>query len=261
MNRILALLYGAVCYIVFFITFLYAVGFVGGFIVPKDIDDGVRGSPAIAVLVDLALMALFALQHSVMARPAFKRWWTRFVPQSIERSTYVLLSSLALIALFAWWRPLPAPVWQLESEPLRWLLFALYALGWLIVLTGTFLISHFDLLGLRQVWLHARGITYTDLPFTTRGYYKLVRHPLMLGFLVAFWATPDMSRGHLLFALVTSAYILVAVKFLEERDLVAACGERYQQYQRQVPMLLPLPQFRNHPDPAATKQPPAPGGS
>lgn len=239
MARALALLYGAVCYLLFLATFLYAIGFVAGFGVPKHIDSGIAANPVVALAIDIALLALFALQHSVMARPGFKRWWTRFVPEVVERSTYVLFSSLALIALFAWWRPLPAPVWQLDAESLRWSLYALYAAGWLIVLTGTFLISHFDLFGLRQVWLHARGKPEPDTPFVTRAYYRVVRHPLMLGFLIAFWATPTMSQGHLLFALMTTGYIVVAVKFLEERDLVAAHGEAYREYQRRVPMLLP----------------------
>lgn len=242
MSRILALLYGAASYAVFLFTFLYAIGFVSGFVVPRHIDSGDGDvTLATAVLVDLALMTLFALQHSIMARPGFKRWWTRIVPPVIERSTYVLLASLCLLALFAWWQPLPAPVWHVESEPLRWLLYALGASGWLLVLTGTFLISHFELFGLRQVWLHARRQLPVESSFVLRGYYRIVRHPLMLGFLVAFWSTPDMSQGHLLFALVTSAYIVVAVKFLEERDLVAMHGESYREYQRQVPMLLPLP--------------------
>lgn len=241
MNRFFALLYGCICYAVFLATFVYAIGFVAGTGVPKHIDSGDPGAFLPALAIDIALLTLFAVQHSLMARPAFKRWWTRIVPPVIERSTYVLFSSLALIALFAWWRPLPALVWQVETEALRWLLYGLSAAGWLIVLTGTFLISHFDLFGLRQVWLHARGKPEPDMPFVTRAYYRFVRHPLMLGFLIAFWATPTMSQGHLLFALMTTGYILVAVKLLEERDLVAALGDQYRDYQRTVPMLLPIP--------------------
>jgi len=244
MTRMFALLYGAASYAVFFLTFLYAIGFVAGFGVPRHIDSGATSPWPVAVAIDLALLTLFALQHSVMARPGFKRWWTRFVPPVIERSTYVLLASLCLVALFAWWRPLPAMAWHVESEPLRWLLHAVSASGWLLVLTGTFLISHFELFGLRQVWMHARRQLPVEPSFVVRGYYRIVRHPLMLGFMLAFWSTPDMSQGHLLFAVVTSAYIVVAVKFLEERDLVAMHGETYRRYQRQVPMLLPLPQRR-----------------
>lgn len=241
MLRILALLYGVACYLVFLATFLYAIGFVAGISVPKHIDSGRAGATGAALLVDVALLALFAVQHSLMARPAFKRWWTRFVPQAVERSTYVLFSSLALIALFLWWRPLPSPVWSVDAPVLQWLLYGVSACGWLLVLTGTFLISHFELFGLRQVWLHARRRQPPQTPFVTRAYYRIVRHPLMLGFLIAFWATPHMSLGHLLFALMTTGYIVVAVKFLEERDLVAAHGETYRRYQREVPMLLPLP--------------------
>lgn len=255
MARYLYLLYGAACYALFLAVFLYAIGFVIGWGVPKHIDSGAAGNIGTALLVDVLLLGLFAVQHSLMARPAFKRWWTRIVPPPIERSTYVLFSSLALVALFAWWRPLPAIVWQVDAEPLRWLLYALYASGWLLVLTGTFLISHFDLFGLRQVWLHARQRSCHDMPFVTRGYYRLVRHPLMLGFLIAFWATPEMSRGHLLFAVMTTGYILLAVKFLEERDLVEALGDDYRAYQRRVPMLLPRlwPRRKDTPDPALHK--------
>lgn len=241
MSRTLALLYGAACYVVFLATFLYAIGFVAGFGVPKHIDNGAAVPWPTALLVNVALLTLFAVQHSVMARPAFKRWWTRFVPQVVERSTFVLFSSLALIALYAWWRPLPGIAWHVGTPALYWLLYAVSACGWLLVLTGTFLISHFELFGLRQVWLHARGKVAPDTPFVTRAYYRIVRHPLMLGFLVAFWATPHMTWGHLLFALATTGYIVVAVKFLEERDLVAAHGQTYRRYQREVPMLLPLP--------------------
>jgi protein-S-isoprenylcysteine O-methyltransferase Ste14 len=240
MSRLLALLYGAVCYTVFLLTFLYAIGFVSGFGVPRTIDNGVSAPTATALLVDLLLLGLFAVQHSGMARPGFKRWWTRYVPAPVERSTYVLFSSLVLILMFWQWRTLPQPIWQVDSEPARWGLYALAALGWLLVLTGTFVINHFDLFGLRQVWSYARRRgPERDSPFVTRAYYRIVRHPLMLGFLIAFWSTPTMSLGHLLFAVMTTGYILVAVKFLEERDLVAQYGDTYRDYQRDVPMLLP----------------------
>lgn len=241
MSRLFALLYGAVCYAVFLATFLYAVAFVAGIGgVPKHIDNGTPTSLPLALGINLLLLTLFAMQHSVMARPAFKRWWTRFVPQVIERSTFVLASSLALALLFWQWRPLPLRVWDVEGDAARWALYGLLAVGWLLVLTSTFLINHFDLFGLRQVWRHARGHgPAPDAPFVVRALYRIVRHPIMLGFLIAFWATPTMTLGHLLFALMTTGYILVAVKFLEERDLVAQYGETYRAYQRQVPMLLP----------------------
>lgn len=242
MSRLLALLYGAICYIVFLVTFLYAIGFVAGLGVPKHIDNGTSGPFVTALLIDLALLGLFAVQHSVMARPGFKRWWTRFVPEAIERSTYVLFSSLALVVLFWLWRPLGPMLWIVDNEIARLGLYSLSALGWLMVLTGSFMINHCDLFGLKQVWQYERGADETDTPmFVTRALYRIVRHPLMLGFLIAFWATPSMSLGHLLFAPMTTSYIVIAVKFLEERDLVAQFGDTYRDYQQQVPMLLPIP--------------------
>lgn len=243
MSRLLALVYGTACYAVFFATFLYAIGFVAGIGVPKHIDSGVAGDPATALLTNLALLGLFAVQHSGMARPGFKRWWTRIVPEPVERSTYVLLSSLALVLLFWLWRPLPQVIWHVDDAIVRGALTGLSAAGWLLVLTGTFLINHFELFGLQQVWRYSRGRdTHGSMPpFVVRAFYRIVRHPLMLGFMIAFWATPTMSAGHLLFALATTGYILVAVKFLEERDLVALYGDTYRDYQRRVPMILPLP--------------------
>lgn len=239
MSRLLVLFYGAACYAAFLLAFLYAIGFVAGVGVPKHIDSGAGGSLPVALGIDLALLALFAIQHSGMARPAFKRWWTRFVPAQIERSTFVLVSSLVLILLFWQWRPLTQSVWQVDTGLANLLLRALSALGWLLVLASSFAISHFDLFGLRQVWLHVRRRKAVDGPFVIRSFYGIVRHPLMLGFLIAFWATPAMTLGHLLFAMAITAYILVAVKFLEERDLVAMHGDTYRDYQRQVPMLIP----------------------
>jgi len=239
MSRLLALFYGVACYSIFLATFLYAIAFVAGTGVPKHIDNGASAPLLVALGIDLALLGLFAIQHSGMARPAFKRWWTRIVPAPVERSTYVLASSLVLALLLWQWRPLPLPVWNVENGIARIVLYALSALGWLLLLSSTFLINHFDLFGLRQVWFHARRRQALDEPFVARAFYRIVRHPLMLGFLIAFWATPTMSLGHLLFALMTTAYIVVAVKFLEERDLLTLYGDTYRDYQRRVPMLLP----------------------
>lgn len=240
MSRLLTLLYSVAAYAIFLATFLYAIAFVAGVGVPCHIDQGPAAAWPVAVAIDAALLALFAMQHSVMARPAFKRWWTRFVPVAMERSTYVLASSLALLLLFWQWRPLPWLVWHVEAPGARAALWALYAVGWLLVLSSTFLINHFDLFGLRQAWRHAHGLgPAPDAPFVTRAFYRVVRHPIMLGFLIAFWATPTMSTGHLLFAAMTTGYILFAVKLLEERDLVAHFGDTYRDYQRRVPMLLP----------------------
>ncbi len=237
MKRSLILLYGVFCYAVFFATFLYAIGFVGNFWVPKAMDSPRAGSQPVALAINLGLLALFALQHSVMARPAFKRAWTRVIPESAERSTYTLLSSLALIVLFWQWRPLGGVVWNVDNEAGRALLYAACAFGWTLVLVSTFLINHFDLFGLRQVWLQFRGRPYRPLPFKTPGPYRLVRHPLYVGWFFAFWATPTMTVTHLLFALMTTAYILVAIR-LEERDLLDALPE-YAKYRREVPMLVP----------------------
>ncbi|WP_396614995.1 methanethiol S-methyltransferase [Lysobacter soli] len=237
MKRWLILLYGVACYAVFFATFLYAIGFVGGFGVPKSMDSPRDTSLPIALAINLGLLALFALQHSVMARPAFKRAWTRVIPESAERSTYTLLSSVALIVLFWLWRPLGGIVWHVENEVGRVLLYAAFAFGWALVLVSTFLINHFDLFGLRQVWLQFRGRPYRPLPFKTPGPYRIVRHPLYVGWFFAFWATPTMTVTHLVFALMTTAYILIAIR-LEERDLLDALPE-YAQYRRDVPMLVP----------------------
>jgi protein-S-isoprenylcysteine O-methyltransferase Ste14 len=237
MQRVLVFAYGVFAYVVFFATFLYAVGFIGNFGVPTTIDGPASGSLIVAVLIDVALLGLFAVQHSVMARRPFKAWLTRFVPEPAERSTYVLFSSLALIALFAAWRPLGGIVWDVESPVGRVLLHGIFASGWLVVLTCTFLINHFDLFGLRQVWLHLRGRPYTPLDFATPGPYRFVRHPLYVGWFLAFWGTPTMSIAHLLFAVATTAYILIAIQ-LEERDLIDAHPD-YATYREQVPMLVP----------------------
>jgi methanethiol S-methyltransferase len=237
-GRFIALLYGFASYAVFLVTFLYAIGFVSGLVVPKTIDGGAVGPASEALLVNLLLMSVFAIQHSVMARKGFKQWWTRFVPKSVERSTYVLFSSLALILLFWQWRPMPTLVWQIDDPRLAVGVLALSGIGWLIVLTSTFLINHFELFGLHQVANNVAGRPMPDLRFRTPLFYKFVRHPIYLGFIVAFWAAPTMSLGHLLFAAVTTAYILVGI-LLEERDLIDTFGDEYRRYRERVSMLIP----------------------
>ena len=238
MNRILAVAYGAVSYLIFLAAFLYAIGFVGNFVVPRSIDAGVAASTTEAVVVNVALLGLFAVQHSVMARPGFKRRWTRLVPAAIERSTYVLVASLVLFLLFWQWRTLPAVVWDVTWTPGRIAVWALFWIGWLTVLASTFMINHFDLFGLRQVYLAWRGEPYPQSQFRSTLLYRYVRHPIMLGFIIAFWAAPTMTVGHALFAIATTAYILIAVR-LEEHDLAAEL-EPYRDYRRRVPMMIPL---------------------
>lgn len=239
MQRWITMVYAGFCYLLFLLTFLYAVAFVVDFGVPKTIDRGSSAPAITAVAVDIALLALFAIQHSGMARAGFKRWLCRYLSPPLERSTYVLLSSLVLLLLFWQWQPIAAVIWSVQSPVAIVLLYAIAALGWLLVLTSTFAINHFDLFGLRQVWLTTHGQPYKPLAFQEHFYYRLVRHPLMLGFIIAFWATPTMTVGHLLFATVSTAYILLAIRFLEEPDLVAAHGEAYRDYQRRVPMICP----------------------
>jgi protein-S-isoprenylcysteine O-methyltransferase Ste14 len=241
--KALGFLYGIASYVVFLAVFLYAIAFVGNFWVPKSIDSGAAGPLGAALLVNVLLLGLFAVQHSVMARPAFKAWWTRLVPPPVERSTYVLLASLLLALLFWQWRPIAGTVWSVEDPVGRALLLSLYGLGWLIVLLSTFMINHFDLFGLRQVTLRLRGLEYTHLPFTTRALYRFVRHPIMLGFLIAFWATPHMTLGHLLFSIATTGYIFIGV-FFEERDLAAAHGRDFERYRQEVPMFVPFSRRR-----------------
>jgi protein-S-isoprenylcysteine O-methyltransferase Ste14 len=238
LSRFIAFLYGVVCYVVFVATFVYAIGFLGNMIVPKSIDSGPRVSFLYALAINSALLGVFAVQHSVMARRWFKKAWTRIVPEPVERSTYVLLSSLALLLLFWKWQPMGGVIWNVKSQDGQLALEALYGLGALIVLATTFLINHVDLFGLRQVWLYLRGIPYTPLGFRAPGPYRIVRHPLYVGWLVMFWSTPVMTAAHLVFALGTTAYILVAIQF-EERDLVRSLGD-YAEYRRRVPMLIPI---------------------
>lgn len=237
-KRLSIFAYGVVCYIVFLATFVYAIGFIGNFGVPVTID----GEPELpvwqALLINLCLLSLFAVQHSVMARQFFKRWLTRYIPKSSERSTYVLFSSIALILMFIYWEPLGGTVWSVSNTTGRTVLYAIYAVGWLTVLVTTFLINHFDLFGLRQVWFALRDKPYQSLVFVTPAPYRIVRHPLYIGWLMVFWATPDMTMTHLLFAVVTTLYILVGIQ-LEERDLMNAHPE-YDDYRRKVPMLIPL---------------------
>jgi protein-S-isoprenylcysteine O-methyltransferase Ste14 len=234
-----AFAYGVLSYLVFLGSFLYAIGFVGNLVVPKAIDTGPAGPVGHALVVNGILLGLFALQHSIMARRGFKRWWIRFVPQSVERSSYVLISSVLLLLLFWKWQPILGVVWQVENRAGVLALQALFWSGWALVLYSTFAIDHFDLFGLRQVWFRLRGIEYVPVPFGQPMLYTMVRHPLLLGFLIAFWSTPVMTQGHLLFSVATSGYVLVGI-LLEERDLVAIHGEAYVEYRSRVRMLLPL---------------------
>jgi protein-S-isoprenylcysteine O-methyltransferase Ste14 len=238
MGRVIAFVYGLAAYLVFFVTFLYAIGFVQGLVVPKTIDSGAAGPLVEAIIVNLLLMSLFAVQHSVMARKQFKAWWTQYVPKSVERSTYVLFASLALALLFWQWRPMPDIVWQVDSSQAAVAIMALSFVGWLLALTSTFLINHFELFGLHQVMNNLAGGGMPTPRFKTPMLYKVVRHPIYLGFIVAFWAAPTMTVGHALFAAVTTAYIFVGI-WLEERDLIEMFGDEYGRYRQRVAMLVP----------------------
>jgi protein-S-isoprenylcysteine O-methyltransferase Ste14 len=240
MKKTLAFLYGIVAYLVFLVAFLYAIGFAGNLWVPKNIDSGTDPGLLNALLVDASLLGLFALQHSVMARPAFKAWWTRIVSPAIERSTYVLLASLILILLYWQWRPMQQVIWRAESTTTIRLIYSVYFLGWAIVFFSTFMINHFELFGLKQIYDNFKQQPPQGGKFKQIFFYKVVRHPIMLGFIIAFWAAPTMTMGHLVFAIATTLYILIAVKFFEERDLMKAHGEDYAAYKAKVPMIVPF---------------------
>jgi protein-S-isoprenylcysteine O-methyltransferase Ste14 len=239
MERIIGFLYGLVAYLVFLVAFLYAIGFVTGLGVPKTIDTGPAGPAGQAFVIDILLMSLFAVQHSVMARQPFKRWWTQFVPHVVERSTYVLLASLVLILLYWQWRPIPTIVWEITNPQIAMAVLGLSLAGWLLVLVSTFVINHFELFGLQQVVINLSGKTAVEPHFKTPSLYKVVRHPIYLGFIIAFWAAPVMTVGHLLFAAVTTAYIFVGI-FLEERDLVVLFGDDYRRYRERVAAVIPF---------------------
>ncbi len=240
MGRTFSFLYGVIAYIIFLISFLYAIPFVGDFLVAKTINTGLETPFGQALLINLFVLTIFALQHSIMARHGFKSWWTSIIPKPIERSTYVLLASLALLLIFWQWRPMGGIIWEVQNEAAVALLYGFYGLGWLIVLLSTFMINHFELFGLKQVYENLKNIEPQPIPFKVSFFYSIVRHPIMLGFIIAFWAAPVMTAGRLVFAMTTTLYILIAIKFLEERDLKKMHGETYIEYQKKVPMVIPF---------------------
>ena len=240
MKKLVILLYGIVAYCVFLIAFLYAIGFVGNIIVPKSIDSGAETTLFSSIFINIILLSVFALQHSIMARPAFKKWFTTIISPAMERSTYILLSSLSLLLIYWQWQPILTIVWEAENDIIIIALKGIFFLGWLIVLLSTFMINHFELFGLAQIFDNLKDKQTSNPKFQTNYLYKIVRHPIMLGFIIAFWATPSMTVGHLLFTLVTTIYILIAVKYLEEKDLRKFIGEKYETYQKEVPMVIPF---------------------
>ncbi len=244
MGRIISFVYGVLAHLGFLVAFLYLIGFLGNFVVPKSIDSGQAGPVGQALVINVILIAIFGIPHSVMARPGFKQWWTRFVPQHIERSTYVMQGNL-LVALLMWqWQPMVGVIWNVEHPVGASVLWGLFGIGWVMIVLTSFVINHFDLFGLRQVYLHLRGMEYTPLEFKAKWIYNYIRHPLMLGWIIAFWSTPQMSAGHLVFAVGTTIYILIGIQF-EERDLVKSHGEDYENYRRKVSMLFPFKKKSN----------------
>lgn len=239
MGRSITFIYGVVAYVIFLVTFLYSIGFVGNLLVPKSIDSGIQGTLGVSIAINLALLSVFALQHSIMARPAFKRVWTKIIPKAAERSTYILMTCVALILIFMFWHPLPTLIWDVRNSIAGMALTALFWFGWLVVLASTFMIDHLDLFGLKQIYANLRTGQATQAGFIKVGLYRLVRHPIMTGFLIAFWAAPVMTVGHLLFAVVTTGYIVIAVLHLEEKDLIAEMGDDYLAYRRDVPAFVP----------------------
>jgi len=240
MKKLIIFLYGILSYLVFLVAFLYAIGFVGNLMVPKSIDSGTESTVMQAILINVVLLSIFAIQHTIMARPIFKKWWNSIVGPAAERSTFVLLSSLALILMYWKWVPIKSIIWQVENEIIILVINGIFVLGWLIVLLSTFMINHFHLFGLKQIYDNMQNRDISGLKFRKQSLYKLVRHPIMLGFIIAFWATPVMTTGHLLFSVVTTLYIFIAVKYLEEPDLKDAIGAPYEEYQKEVPMIIPF---------------------
>lgn len=244
MKKILTLIYGIMAYVTFLVSFLYAIGFVGGFLVPKAINDGVSTPIMQAMIINLLLLSLFAIQHGIMARPAYKKWVSPVIGPAIERSTFVLLASLILLVLFWQWRPMTNNIWKIENQMIHYLLIGISLMGWLMVLVSTFLIDHLELVGLKQVFNNLKNKQTANPKFIVIFLYRISRHPMMLGFIIAFWSTPHMTMGHLLFAIVTTLYIFLAVKYLEEKDLKKSIGKKYEEYQQAVPMIIPFTKRR-----------------